>query len=120
MGVGVTLRMSAAGRGVSRVATPTISLGEWSVLKFLWREIQLACLEFCNFLERTVGETLDSWWKTLDEDGSGEISFEEWTDICFRRGFFGATKQIFSFIDKDDEGNVSFEEFQALEIFRQR
>jgi len=96
----------------------TISLGEWSVLKFLWREIQLACEEFCNFLERTVGDTLESWWKMLDEDGSGTISFQEWSDICWRLGFFGATKQIFSFIDKDDEGNVSSDEFQELKVFR--
>jgi Ca2+-binding EF-hand superfamily protein len=96
----------------------TISEGEWSMLGLLWKEIQLSMLQFVKFLERTVGPTLQDWWKSLDLDGSGEISFSEWRDICRNLGFFGATRQIFKFIDKDDEGNISFEEFEVLELFR--
>ncbi|CAE8619918.1 unnamed protein product [Polarella glacialis] len=98
----------------------TISPGKWQILELLWREIQLSLEEFVKFLERMVGDTMAEWWKALDTDGSNEISFEEWGVLCKSLGFFGASTQIFKFIDKDGEGNVSFSAFQALESYARK
>jgi len=107
---------------VFRYLDPTgegcISQGEWLVLGLLLQEMQLSLKEFVNFLLRTVGETLEEWWRALDEDENKQVSYSEWTRLCRRLGFFGATKQIFKFMDKDDTGTISFREFKALEIER--
>lgn len=98
----------------------TISKGEWGVLELLYREIRLSISEFVWFLQRTVGGGLEQWWGALDHDGSGEISFKEWKSACKKLGFYGATKQIFKYMDKDDQSSVSFEEFRELEAFSSR
>jgi len=71
-------------------------------------------VEFCI---RTFGG-LEEAWEKLDDDGSGEIDEEEWSEALQRAGFFGLSGPIFSFLDKDDEGTVSLDEFELLEEFQ--
>mmetsp|Transcript_16862 Transcript_16862/g.31366 ORF Transcript_16862/g.31366 Transcript_16862/m.31366 type:complete len:1427 (-) Transcript_16862:243-4523(-) len=105
-----------------------VSAGEFMVLEFMWREMHLSISEFVSFLERNFAsegdkeeggkDFLEESWNYLDDDGSGEITEEEWTEaIQAKLHYFGPCKVIFSFIDKDDEGTVSLDEFMELRQF---
>lgn len=94
-----------------------VSKGEWSVLQQLYEEIRLSIQEFVEFCVRTFGG-LEEAWEQLDDDDSGEIDEEEWSQALQRAGFFGLARPIFSFLDKDDEGTVSLDEFELLEDFQ--
>eukprot|EP00930_Biecheleria_cincta_P035386 TRINITY_DN24341_c0_g1_i1.p1 TRINITY_DN24341_c0_g1~~TRINITY_DN24341_c0_g1_i1.p1 ORF type:complete len:1544 (-),score=257.84 TRINITY_DN24341_c0_g1_i1:122-4753(-) len=108
-------------RNVFRFLDPSgegkVSKGEWSILQQLYEEIRLSIKEFVEFCARTFGG-LDEAWEELDDDGSGEIDEEEWSQSLQRAGFFGLAGPIFSFLDKDDEGTVSLDEFELLEEFQ--
>jgi len=95
----------------------SVSKGEWSVLQQLYEEIRLSIKEFVEFCIRTFGG-LEEAWEKLDDDGGGEIDFDEWSQALQRAGFFGLAGPIFSFLDKDDEGTVSLDEFELLEEFQ--
>jgi len=96
----------------------TISEEEWGILDLVDREIRLSIKEFVKFLSRAFGESLDEAWEAFDEDGGGEIEYEEWQHKLTEVGFFGPGKPIFSFLDKDEEGTISRDEFQALVEFQ--
>lgn len=107
-----------------------VSTQEFMVLDLLWKEMQLSICEFVQFLERnfqTPDEDegsiafLEEAWTYLDDDGSGEITRDEWSvAIVGKLKYFGPSAVIFGFIDKDDEDTVSMDEFMALEIFRRK
>merc|ERR1712014_246009 len=92
-----------------------VSESEWAVLTLLQNEIHLSVWEFVKFLQRSFGNDIREWWDQLDEDGGGEIDFDEWMHVCHSLGYFGATRPIFKFVDKDDEGTISLDEFLELE-----
>lgn len=94
-----------------------VSPHEFSIMEQLYKEIQLSIHEFVQFLMRCFGEDLDDAWESLDDDGSGEITEEEWQSCCENIGYFGPAEQVFGFLDKDDEGSVDIEEFRKLEGF---
>lgn len=83
-------------------------------------EMHLSILEFIRFCRRSFGESVEEWWMGLDEDRSGEISFDEWEGACINLGFFGAIQQVFNFIDKDDGRTITFTEFKELHSFTSR
>merc|ERR1712176_1639256 len=106
-----------------------VSEGEWGILMNLWKEMRQSIREFVQFLERTFSrkdargnveeDALDAAWEFIDDDGSGEISEDEWVAIVQESlHYFGPCVVIFHFLDKDDEGTVSLDEFRALEVFR--
>eukprot|EP00928_Gymnodinium_smaydae_P074583 TRINITY_DN57616_c0_g1_i1.p1 TRINITY_DN57616_c0_g1~~TRINITY_DN57616_c0_g1_i1.p1 ORF type:complete len:370 (-),score=107.58 TRINITY_DN57616_c0_g1_i1:281-1273(-) len=101
-----------------------VSEQEWGALECLWKEMMQSIREFVQFLERTFGgdpgeDFLQVAWAQLDEDGSGEVSEEEWVEVIKDKlQYFGPSLVIFNFIDKDDEGTVSQDEFQVLETMR--
>mmetsp|Transcript_27065 Transcript_27065/g.62578 ORF Transcript_27065/g.62578 Transcript_27065/m.62578 type:complete len:1540 (+) Transcript_27065:138-4757(+) len=104
----------------------TVSLDEWGLLENLWKEMRLSISEFVHFLQRRFGnpeedrglEFLDRAWDFLDEDGSGEITEDEWNEALEQElKYFGNARTIFAFLDKDEEGDVSPDEFVALKVF---
>lgn len=108
-----------------------VSEGEWGLMSSLWKEMRLSISEFVQFLERTfndmefveegLDDPLDKAWDFIDDDGSGEITEEEWVGVV-RDGlhYFGPCVVIFHFLDKDDEGSVSIDEFRALQAFQKK
>lgn len=64
-----------------------VSIQEWGVLDYLWKEMQQSIREFVQFLERVYGDDdddfLDVAWQVFDDDMSGAIDEEEWTSkVC--------------------------------------
>merc|ERR1712039_645723 len=104
------------------------------ILMNLWKEMRQSIREFVQFLERTFSrkdkkasncpdeeDALDAAWDFIDDDGSGEISEDEWVAIVQESlHYFGPCITIFHFLDKDDEGTVSLDEFRALDVFRRK
>jgi Ca2+-binding EF-hand superfamily protein len=109
--------ITAVFRYLDRSGEGEVSIGEWSVLGYLYDEINMCIFEFVQFCERTFGPDLADTWAYLDDDGSGAITAEEWEAAVHGVGFFGPTMPIFNFLDKDDEGTLSLDEFAALEEF---
>merc|ERR1711957_531620 len=89
----------------------SVSEGEWNILLYLWKEINLSIREFVKFLERSIGGGCNEWWTVLDEDGSNGIDYDEWSGTCKSLGYFGPSRQIFKFMDKEDKGEISKEQF---------
>eukprot|EP00929_Paragymnodinium_shiwhaense_P069424 TRINITY_DN35004_c0_g3_i2.p1 TRINITY_DN35004_c0_g3~~TRINITY_DN35004_c0_g3_i2.p1 ORF type:complete len:1423 (+),score=278.40 TRINITY_DN35004_c0_g3_i2:145-4413(+) len=111
----VEQRIESVFRFLDPSSEGTISKKEWTALNELWKEMSLSLLEFVQFLERTVSQSpdvLDTAWYILDEDGNGEISQAEWTEVVERRlGYFGPSQTIFGFLDSDvNSGSISFQE----------
>jgi len=119
-------RMEAVFRYLDPGNEGTVSLEEWGLLENLWKEMRLSITEFVHFLQRKFGypekdkgmEFLDRAWDFLDEDGSGEITEDEWNVALEEQlMYFGNARTIFAFLDKDEEGDVSPDEFENLKIF---
>jgi Ca2+-binding EF-hand superfamily protein len=96
----------------------SVSRDEWGILSQLWDEYQLSIEEFVNFLTRTFGDDLRDAWNFLDEDHSGELTFEEYTDALKRIGYFGPARCVFSLLDRSDDGNISYDEFSILKKYQ--
>eukprot|EP00747_Dinoflagellata_sp_TGD_P214754 gnl/TRDRNA2_/TRDRNA2_87562_c3_seq1.p2 gnl/TRDRNA2_/TRDRNA2_87562_c3~~gnl/TRDRNA2_/TRDRNA2_87562_c3_seq1.p2 ORF type:complete len:166 (-),score=29.90 gnl/TRDRNA2_/TRDRNA2_87562_c3_seq1:93-524(-) len=57
-------------------------------------------------------------WAYIDDDGSGEITEEEWADaIRERLEYFGPVRAIFHILDSDDGKDISIDEFMTLEAY---
>eukprot|EP00442_Polarella_glacialis_P011066 CAMPEP_0115149250 /NCGR_PEP_ID=MMETSP0227-20121206/64333_1 /TAXON_ID=89957 /ORGANISM="Polarella glacialis, Strain CCMP 1383" /LENGTH=282 /DNA_ID=CAMNT_0002559391 /DNA_START=1 /DNA_END=846 /DNA_ORIENTATION=- len=95
-----------------------VSKNEFMVVDQFWNEVVLSITEFLQFSERTFGPDLADLWNALDEDKSGSIQVDEWTEALTQVGYFGPSGPIFSLVDEDDEGSVSWEEFQTLRQFQ--
>mmetsp|Transcript_112506 Transcript_112506/g.195237 ORF Transcript_112506/g.195237 Transcript_112506/m.195237 type:complete len:1491 (+) Transcript_112506:137-4609(+) len=95
-----------------------VSKDEFMVLQLLFKEIVLSIKEFVEFCERTFSEDLADTWRFLDDDGSGSIDEQEWTEACRKIGYCGPVSSIFNYLDKDDEGTVSLDEFEELSKFQ--
>jgi len=107
-------------RNIFRYLDPSgegqVSEMEWGVLDSIFKEIRFSIGEFVGFLDRTF-DNLDDAWDFLDDDSSGAMDYQEFTDACKSIGFFGPGRPIFSYLDKDDEGTVSLQEFQVVRTF---
>jgi len=62
-------------------------------------------------LARKYGSVTAAWRLALDLDGSGSVSFTEWTRGLQTAGFSGSMKTTFRALDGDDSGVVMFSEF---------
>jgi Ca2+-binding EF-hand superfamily protein len=95
-----------------------LSEGEWGVLEQMFKEMMLDLEEFVKFLARAFNHApdfLDRAWGAIDEDGSGNLTKDEWRHIVKRKlRYFGPCGKIYAFLDMDDEGGVSEEEFSLL------
>jgi Ca2+-binding EF-hand superfamily protein len=96
----------------------SVSRDEWAVLDQLWQEFNLCIIEFVTFLQRQFGNDLDDSWAYLDDDGSGELTCEEWMQAVENIGFFGPSKVVFSLLDNSDDGSISIDEFKVLDQYK--
>jgi len=74
-----------------------VSSSEWGVLHQLWKELELSILEFLQYIDRTFASNFLMAWEELDDDRSGEIDFEEFTDAIHFIGYFGEGTPIFNY-----------------------
>lgn len=96
----------------------SVSEEEWQILGQLWSEYNLSIQEFVHFLQRTFGNDLHVAWEFLDEDGSGELTCDEFLAAVQEIGFFGPARCVFGLIDSSGDGEISYDEFAVLEAFR--
>jgi len=96
----------------------SVSLNEWQILDQLWKEFVLSIQEFVQFLIFAFGESLEDAWECLDDDGSGELTEEEWNEAVENIGYFGPSRVVFALLDSTDDGNISWDEFKVLEGYR--
>lgn len=96
----------------------TVSMQEWMVLDQLWREFDLTIREFVQFLQYAFGENLQDAWEALDDDGSGELTEQEFDEALKKKGYFGPVRVVFALLDNTDDGNISFDEFSVLEDYK--
>mmetsp|Transcript_66995 Transcript_66995/g.157172 ORF Transcript_66995/g.157172 Transcript_66995/m.157172 type:complete len:1075 (+) Transcript_66995:240-3464(+) len=96
----------------------TVSMQEWMVLDQLWREFDLTIREFVQFLQYAFGENLQDAWEALDDDGSGELTEQEFDEALKKKGYFGPVRVVFALLDNTDDGNISFDEFIVLEDYK--
>merc|ERR1711920_315731 len=92
------------------------SYDEWQILGQLWNEFDQSIREFVQFLLRTFSD-LEEAWEVLDEDGSGELTEEEWLTAVDDLGYFGPAKVVFALLDNSDDGSISYDEFEVLEKY---
>jgi len=69
-------------------------------------------------LARKYGSVTAAWRLALDSDGSGSLSFTEWTRGLQIAGFSGSMKTTFRALDANDSGMVKFSEFMPQAAFR--
>eukprot|EP00933_Yihiella_yeosuensis_P044437 TRINITY_DN39564_c0_g2_i1.p1 TRINITY_DN39564_c0_g2~~TRINITY_DN39564_c0_g2_i1.p1 ORF type:complete len:194 (-),score=45.12 TRINITY_DN39564_c0_g2_i1:75-656(-) len=96
----------------------SVSTDEWQILGQLWKEFVLTIEEFVQFLIFAFGEDLQNAWERMDEDGGGEISEEEFYEICEKIGYFGPGRVVFALLDSSDDGNISWDEFEVLNTYK--
>jgi len=113
-------RVSAVFRYLDPGGEGSVSRDEWGVLSQLWCEYQLCITEFVAFLTRTFGNDLADSWEYLDDDGSGELTCDEWVDSCLALDYFGPAKCVFALIDNSDDGAISLDEFMVLEKYKKK
>jgi Ca2+-binding EF-hand superfamily protein len=89
-----------------------VSRGEWSILGSLWNEFELCIDEFEKFVHRTFHGSLRLAWDFFDEDGSGEITLDEFKDAVHKVGYFGPVKETFHCIDENENGFITFNEWE--------
>eukprot|EP00931_Biecheleriopsis_adriatica_P073498 TRINITY_DN4776_c1_g2_i1.p1 TRINITY_DN4776_c1_g2~~TRINITY_DN4776_c1_g2_i1.p1 ORF type:complete len:1515 (+),score=303.88 TRINITY_DN4776_c1_g2_i1:282-4547(+) len=111
-------RIAAVFRYLDPGGEGSVSLAEWSVLEELWREFDLTIREFVQFLAFAFGPSLEDAWAVLDDDGSGELSEEEFNEAVKSIGYFGPARVVFALLDGSDDGNISFDEFIVLEKYK--
>jgi len=95
----------------------SVSKDEFRILDQLWKELMLSIKEFVHFLILSFGDLLLAW-DELDDDGSGELTLEEWMQAVEKVGYFGPSKVVFALLDSTDDGNISFDEFEVLEQYK--
>lgn len=110
-------RINAIFRYLDPGGEGSVSHDEWQIFAQLWREFQLTVHEFVCFLVRVFGPDLKDAWANLDDDGSGELTLEEWVNAITEYGYFGPTAVVFNLLDNSDDGNISIEEFMVLENY---
>jgi len=113
-------RIAAVFRYLDPGGEGTVSLKEWSVLDQLWQEFDLTVKEFVQFLTFAFGENLEDSWKALDEDGSGELTEEEFNEAVQLAGYFGPARVVFALLDGSDDGNISWQEFNVLDKYKKK
>eukprot|EP00931_Biecheleriopsis_adriatica_P114726 TRINITY_DN9063_c0_g1_i2.p1 TRINITY_DN9063_c0_g1~~TRINITY_DN9063_c0_g1_i2.p1 ORF type:complete len:1400 (+),score=271.00 TRINITY_DN9063_c0_g1_i2:368-4201(+) len=96
----------------------TVSLAEFRILDQLWKEFDLSIREFVQFLIYAFGEDLEEAWLQLDDDGSGELTEEEFHAAVESIGYFGPAQVVFALLDSTDDGAISYEEFKVLEGYK--
>ncbi|CAJ1428336.1 unnamed protein product [Effrenium voratum] len=111
-------RIGAVFRYLDPGGEGNVSLQEWQILGQLWKEFVLSIQEFVQFLFFAFGDELEFAWDELDDDGSGELSEDEWFSAVKRIGYFGPARVVFALLDGSDDGNISWDEFQELEKYR--
>lgn len=109
-------------RFLDRTGEGSLSLKEWSVLEQLWNEMILSLEEAIEFFRQTFASRYDDYdflkkaWSSLDIDGSGSITADEWEELLINKfHFFGQTKVIFEFLDMDDNGSITQDQFGLLQ-----
>jgi len=117
-GKGEKERVDAVFRYLDPGGEGSVSEEEWGVLDQLWKEYQLCISEFVWFVQRTFGDDLMVSWEYLDEDGSGEVTLEEFTEAVEALGFYGPARCIFGLIDNSDDGSISMDEFEVLNAYK--
>jgi len=117
-GVNEKERIAAVFRYLDPGGEGNVSIQEWQILDQLWKEFVLSIQEFVQFLIYAFGEELAFAWEELDDDGSNELSEDEWFQAVKRIGYFGPARVVFALLDGSDDGNISWEEFQELEKYR--
>ncbi|CAK9111135.1 unnamed protein product, partial [Durusdinium trenchii] len=108
-------RIGAVFRYLDPGGEGNVSLQEWQILDQLWKEFVLSIQEFVQFLIYAFGDELEFAWEELDDDGSGELSEDEWFGAVKRIGYFGPARVVFALLDGSDDGNISWDEFSELE-----
>jgi hypothetical protein len=93
-----------------------VCAAEWHALQELWNELELAILEFLQFLDRTFGGNFDMAWEELEADGAHE---SDWKQAVQRVGYFGHSSSIFSFAAEGEGRHAmmtrqSFEKLKAV------
>lgn len=111
-------RIGAVFRYLDPGGEGNVSLQEWQILDQLWKEFVLSIQEFVQFLIYAFGDELEFAWEELDDDGSGELSEDEWFGAVKRIGYFGPARVVFALLDGSDDGNISWDEFSELEKYR--
>jgi len=117
-GVDGPSRVQAVFRFLDPSGEGGVSQFEWQVLEQLYQEMTLSLEEFVWFLAYVYNHHptfLEQAWSALDEDGSGEISEEEWHSLVKKRlRYFGPSATIFAYLDVDRQGTISPQEFRVL------
>lgn len=113
-------RIAAVFRYLDPGGEGNVSLQEWQILDQLWKEFVLSIQEFVQFLIYAFGDELEFAWEELDDDGSGELSEDEWFQAVKRIGYFGPARVVFALLDGSDDGNISWDEFRELEKYRRK
>lgn len=111
-------RTSALFRHLDPGGEGSVSREEWAILQQLYREFDLCITEFVSFLVRLFGNDLSCSWNFLDDDDSGELTFDEWMSAVEDIGYFGPAKCVFGLIDNSDDGAISLDEFMVLESYK--
>eukprot|EP00435_Cladocopium_sp_Y103_P051044 s472_g15.t1 len=111
-------RIAAVFRYLDPGGEGNVSIQEWQILDQLWKEFVLSIQEFVQFLIYAFGDELEFAWEELDDDGSGELSEDEWFQAVKRIGYFGPARVVFALLDGSDDGNISWDEFRELEKYR--
>jgi len=93
------------------------SLGEFSMLAWLWKEIKQCVRNFATFIHRMFHGDLAAAWEYIDFQKRGKVNLDQFAKVCKKSGYFGMAKPIFDYLDADDNGALTEEKFYELEKF---
>eukprot|EP00927_Polykrikos_kofoidii_P026280 TRINITY_DN23434_c0_g1_i1.p1 TRINITY_DN23434_c0_g1~~TRINITY_DN23434_c0_g1_i1.p1 ORF type:complete len:1381 (+),score=227.10 TRINITY_DN23434_c0_g1_i1:343-4143(+) len=111
-------RIEAIFRHLDPGGEGSVSKEEWGILEQLWNEFDLSIRDFTQFLVRTFNDDLNLAWFRIDEDGSGELTEDEFISAVSELGYFGPSRVVFKLLDSSDDGTISFDEFEVLTKYK--
>lgn len=90
-----------------------VSLPEFLSLQGMWRELRQATWEFVDHVTQVFG-SLEQAWEFADEDGSGEIDYEEFARLARKWQYDGPLHQIYMYLDGDGSNSIGKAEWLTL------
>jgi Ca2+-binding EF-hand superfamily protein len=75
--------------------------------------------QYLNQINPQDLQSLQTWFSSVDKDGSGEISVQELSQLNFNSKLLGeaAARQLIAIFDKDRSGTINFNEYASVNQF---
>ncbi|KAI8566554.1 hypothetical protein RHMOL_Rhmol02G0049700 [Rhododendron molle] len=74
-------------------------------------EMREAAMAYYANMSKDQQKTLVSFYKSIDANGNGEVSIQEYLDSLVKKGHnLGLHTNLFKLLDKNDHGTLDFEE----------